>query len=205
MEGARALAHEMVAQKIGLVYGGGTVGLMGEIARTVAAGLGDEGVFGVLPEALAPREVSGALIGQTHIVPDMHSRKAMMAQHADGFIAMPGGFGTLEELLEVVTWQQLGFHTKPIALLNVGGFYDKLLAFFDQAVQEGFVRAHHNNLIVSSDPKELIDKMRAFKAPVSLIASVLNSTGPVGVDVSVSSQQAEEADKKAAAAAAAQQ
>ncbi|EFJ47282.1 hypothetical protein VOLCADRAFT_61608 [Volvox carteri f. nagariensis] len=163
MASAKQLGECFVRENIGLVYGGGTVGLMGEVARTVQGGLGDEGVLGVLPEALAPREVSGTLIGRTHIVADMHTRKAMMAQHADGFIAMPGGFGTLEELMEVLTWQQLGFHTKPVALFNVNGFFDPLLAFFGHAVTEGFVRPHHSNVIVSADPGELIDKMRAFQ------------------------------------------
>ncbi|GLC34364.1 hypothetical protein PLESTB_000737300 [Pleodorina starrii] len=192
MASAKELGEHFVRENIGLVYGGGTVGLMGEIARTVQSGLGDDGVMGVLPEALAPREVSGALIGRTHIVADMHTRKAMMAQHADGFIAMPGGLGTLEELLEVLTWQQLGFHSKPVALLNVNGFFDPLLEFFQHAVKQGFVRAHHNNVIVSTDPQELIEKMRAFEPPVSLVAAALNSTVPVGLDVSVSSRQAEE-------------
>ncbi|GIL91681.1 hypothetical protein Vretifemale_19258 [Volvox reticuliferus] len=198
MASAKQLGEYFVRENIGLVYGGGTVGLMGEIARTVQGGLGDEGVMGVLPEALAPREVSGALIGKTHIVADMHTRKAMMAQHADGFIAMPGGFGTLEEFLEVMTWQQLGFHTKPVALLNVNGFFDPLLTFFQHAVQEGFVRPHYNTVIVSADPGELVQKMRAFKPPVSLVAAALNSTVPVGVDVSVSSIQAEQADSSGA-------
>ncbi|GIL91682.1 hypothetical protein Vretifemale_19258 [Volvox reticuliferus] len=125
-------------------------------------------------------------------------RQAMMAQHADGFIAMPGGFGTLEEFLEVMTWQQLGFHTKPVALLNVNGFFDPLLTFFQHAVQEGFVRPHYNTVIVSADPGELVQKMRAFKPPVSLVAAALNSTVPVGVDVSVSSIQAEQADSSGA-------
>ncbi|KXZ54676.1 hypothetical protein GPECTOR_4g742 [Gonium pectorale] len=191
MAAAKALGEHLVQQKIGLVYGGGTVGLMGEIARTVEAGLGEEGVMGVIPEALTPREVSGALIGKTHIVPDMHSRKALMAQHADGFIAMPGGFGTLEELMEVLTWQQLGFHSKPIGLLNMCGFFDPLLAFFKHAVAEGFVKPQYNTVLVSSDPAELVQMMRDFKPPVSLVASALNSSVPVGVDVSVSSQQAE--------------
>ncbi|GFR50464.1 hypothetical protein Agub_g12686 [Astrephomene gubernaculifera] len=196
MASARALGEQLVRENIGLVYGGGTVGLMGEIARTVQAGLGDDGVLGVIPRALTPREVSGSMIGRTHIVEDMHTRKAMMAQHADGFIGLPGGFGTLEELLEVVTWQQLGFHTKPIGLLNVGGFFDPLLAFVKHAVAEGFIRSQHNTLIVSSDPTDLIARMRAFKPPVSLVASALNSTGPVGLDVSVTSQQAEEGQGK---------
>ncbi|KAG2434666.1 hypothetical protein HXX76_007559 [Chlamydomonas incerta] len=191
MAAAKALGDYLVKEKIGLVYGGGTVGLMGEIARTVQAGLGDEGVLGVIPEALTPREVSGSLIGKTHIVKDMHTRKALMAQHADGFIAMPGGFGTLEELMEVVTWQQLGFHAKPIALLNIRGFYDPLLAFVQHAVEQGFIRPMHNNLIVSSSPEELVAAMRAFTPPVSLVASIMNSTAPVGLDVSLSSQEAD--------------
>ncbi|GIL53386.1 hypothetical protein Vafri_9002 [Volvox africanus] len=198
MNSAKQLGEYFVRENIGLVYGGGTVGLMGEIARTVQGGLGDEGVMGVLPEALAPREVSGTIIGKTHIVADMHTRKAMMAQHADGFIAMPGGFGTLEEFMEVMTWQQLGFHTKPVALFNVNGFFDPLLTFFQHIVQEGFIMAQYNTVIISADPEELVQKMRLFQPPVSIVAAALNSTIPVGVDVSVSSRQAEQADSSAA-------
>ncbi|KAG2492008.1 hypothetical protein HYH03_009738 [Edaphochlamys debaryana] len=202
MAAAKQLGEYLVSERIGLVYGGGTVGLMGEIARTVQAGLGDDGVLGVIPEALTPREVSGSLIGRTTIVKDMHTRKALMAQHADGFIALPGGFGTLEELMEVVTWQQLGFHTKPIALLNLRGFFDPLTAFVDHAVKEGFIRPQNMNLIVSEDPADLVARMRAFTPPVSLVASMLSAKEPVGVDVGMSSAQAEAGDRAAEAEAA---
>ncbi|KAL6761194.1 hypothetical protein V8C86DRAFT_2537526 [Haematococcus lacustris] len=174
---AQALARCMAAQGIGLVYGGGTVGLMGEVAREVlrASGNDDNAVLGFIPAALAPKELSGEMIGKLTIVDDMHTRKAQMAQHADGFIALPGGFGTLEELLEVVTWQQLGFHAKPVAVLNVNGFFDPLLAFFASCVDKGFIRATHNKLLVASDPAELIQMMADFSPPESLIESAKRS------------------------------
>ncbi|GAX81833.1 hypothetical protein CEUSTIGMA_g9261.t1 [Chlamydomonas eustigma] len=181
---AAALGEHMVQQGIGLVYGGGTVGLMGVIGRTVFKGLGDEGVIGIIPESLTPKEVSGEMIGTLQIVEDMHTRKALMAKHADGFIAMPGGFGTMEELMEVLTWQQLGFHSKPVGLLNIAGFYDPLVSFFKHCVDEGFVKAQYNAVIVSSDPAELIQKMREFKAPESIIGRRLREKGPDGIDVS---------------------
>ncbi|KAI8474078.1 MAG: hypothetical protein J3K34DRAFT_451226 [Monoraphidium minutum] len=145
---AVALGKEMVRRDIGLVYGGGTVGLMGAIAHEVAGGLGAPRVLGVIPQSLTPREISSELIGDTRVVGDMHERKAMMARHADAFVAMPGGFGTLEELMEVITWQQLGFHEKPIGLYNIDGFFDPLMQFFTHAVDEGFVaRGNVDNLV----------------------------------------------------------
>eukprot|EP00195_Chlamydomonas_chlamydogama_P011109 CAMPEP_0202893836 /NCGR_PEP_ID=MMETSP1392-20130828/3336_1 /ASSEMBLY_ACC=CAM_ASM_000868 /TAXON_ID=225041 /ORGANISM="Chlamydomonas chlamydogama, Strain SAG 11-48b" /LENGTH=215 /DNA_ID=CAMNT_0049578311 /DNA_START=122 /DNA_END=769 /DNA_ORIENTATION=- len=189
-QAAVALGKELAKENIGLVYGGGTVGLMGTIARTVHDIKGDAGVIGVIPESLTPKELSGSMIGELHVVQDMHQRKAKMAQFADGFIAMPGGFGTFEELLEVTTWQQLGFHEKPVALLNVEGFFDPLLAFFQHSINEGFIKPHHNNLIVSSDPAELIQKMREFKPSVSLLQSLAARESALGVDVSKSSMDA---------------
>jgi len=181
------MGRELVKNNIALVYGGGTVGLMGEIARTVCDGSGPNSVIGVIPGALAPRELSGEMIGQVTVVDDMHQRKALMAKHADGFIGMPGGFGTLEELLEVITWQQLGFHAKPIGLLNINGFYDTLLSFFSQCVEQGFIKPEYNTVLVSSDPAQLIAMMREFKAPVSYLAQAqmrAASQSGVGMDVS---------------------
>ncbi|EIE19309.1 hypothetical protein COCSUDRAFT_25815 [Coccomyxa subellipsoidea C-169] len=171
---ARELGHEMVRRGIGLVYGGGNVGLMGEIAHTVYNGLGEESVIGVIPEALQPREISGETVGEIRIVPDMHTRKAMMSAEADAFIGIPGGFGTLEELMEMVTWQQLGLHTKPVGILNIAGYYDHLLDFFDHAVEEGFVRQPSRDIVIQSrDPRELIEKLETYSPPSSIIRLAL--------------------------------
>uniref|UniRef100_A0A7S0VMW6 Cytokinin riboside 5'-monophosphate phosphoribohydrolase n=1 Tax=Polytomella parva TaxID=51329 RepID=A0A7S0VMW6_9CHLO len=195
VNGAKAMGNALVKENIGLVYGGGNLGLMGEIARTVVSGSGTSAVTGVIPAALAPREISGQLIGEVHTVPDMHSRKALMASHSDAFIAMPGGFGTFEELLEVLTWQQLGFHAKPIGLLNINKFWDPLLAFLDHTVSQEFVQQRHRDaLIVSEDPEELIRKLKAFKPTPSLLEEIRNKNGgvvPVGVDISKTSDEAE--------------
>lgn len=141
------------------------MGLMGELAHAVVDGLGANNVLGVIPDALTAREISSDLIGDVRIVKDMHERKAMMARHADAFIAMPGGFGTFEELLEVVTWQQLGFHSKPIGVLNIEGYYDQLLAFFEHGISEGFISREYNQILVASDPEELLKKVLEWVPP----------------------------------------
>lgn len=132
------LGRLLAARDLGLVYGGGHVGLMGVIADAALAAGGE--VIGVIPEQLRQQEVAHDGLSELHVVTDMHERKALMANLADGFIALPGGLGTLEELSEMLTWQQLGIHTKPIGLLNAGGYYDALLAFLDRAVTDGYVR-----------------------------------------------------------------
>jgi len=158
-EAARALAGCLVEDNIALVYGGGNVGLMGEIADAMLA-LGGE-VTGVIPTQLVEREVGHTGLTRQFIVKDMHERKAMMAQLADGFIAMPGGMGTLEELFEMLTWSQLGIHRKPIGLLNVDGFYDALVSFIGHAHGQGFVRTEHASLLmVESDPAALLRRLR---------------------------------------------
>ena len=145
-------------------YGGGNVGLMGAIAETVGRGLGEEHVIGVIPAALAPREISGTTVGEIRLVEDMHTRKAMMFDLADAFISIPGGFGTLDETVEITTWHQLGFHAKPVGILNTLGYFDHLLAFFDHATAEGFVRPASRAIVVSdSDPAALIDKLMAYE------------------------------------------
>ncbi|CAL5221821.1 g4078 [Coccomyxa viridis] len=164
----------MVKRGIGLVYGGGNVGLMGEIASTVYAGLGEENVIGVIPEALQPREISGQTYGELRVVPDMHTRKAQMSAEADAFIGIPGGFGTLEELLEMVTWQQLGLHTKPVGIYNMAGYFDHLLDFFDHATEEGFIRQASRDIVIQADdPSELISKLEAYTPPPSIIKLAL--------------------------------
>eukprot|EP00200_Dunaliella_tertiolecta_P000341 CAMPEP_0202359480 /NCGR_PEP_ID=MMETSP1126-20121109/12763_1 /ASSEMBLY_ACC=CAM_ASM_000457 /TAXON_ID=3047 /ORGANISM="Dunaliella tertiolecta, Strain CCMP1320" /LENGTH=218 /DNA_ID=CAMNT_0048952915 /DNA_START=196 /DNA_END=852 /DNA_ORIENTATION=+ len=184
-ECARKMGSLLASRGTGLVYGGGTVGLMGETARAVHEG-GAE-VFGCIPKALAPRELSGEMIGHLVVVDDMHQRKAEMARQADGFIGLPGGFGTLEELLEVITWQQLGFHNKPVGLLNVNGYFDQLLQFFNHSVEQGFIRREHNCILVSDDPAALVDMMQQFKAPKSWVAmhsQAAASTTAIGADIS---------------------
>lgn len=158
----KLLAKELVDHKITLVYGGGNVGLMGTIASEVLR-LGGE-VTGVIPELLVQKEVAYNGLTQRFIVKDMHERKAMMAKLADGFIAMPGGLGTLEEVAEIMTWAQIGIHQKPVAFYNVNGFYDKLFAFFHHAIEEGFTKpAQIDQIINKDDPKALIDAMLAYQ------------------------------------------
>jgi len=156
---ARDLARALVEHNIGLVYGGGKVGLMGVIADEVLR-LGGE-VTGVIPTALVEREVGHNGLTRQFIVKDMHERKAMMAQLSDGFIAMPGGMGTLEELFEMLTWSQLGIHSKPVGLLNVDGFYDHLVQFIGHASEQGFIRPQHAALMmVEASPPALVARLR---------------------------------------------
>ena len=158
---AKQLAVTLVNQDIALVYGGGNVGLMGVIADEVLA-LGGK-VTGVIPQALVDKEVGHTRLTQLHIVDNMHQRKAIMAELSDGFIAMPGGIGTLEELFEVMTWAQLGFHQKPIGLLNVSGFYDGLLHFLEHTRQQGFLRASHLDILLSSpEPNDLLQQLKTY-------------------------------------------
>ena len=154
----------LASRGIGLVYGGGNVGLMGVIADAVMAHGGN--VIGVIPQPLADREIAHPNITELHVVDSMHTRKAMMAELADGFIAMPGGVGTFEEFFEVVTWTQLGLHRKPCGLLNVSGFYSPLAAFIDQAVSEGFIKpVHRAAIVVDDDPERLLNTLLSIKLP----------------------------------------
>ncbi|KAG5253043.1 cytokinin riboside 5'-monophosphate phosphoribohydrolase LOG [Salix suchowensis] len=147
-EAAVELAKELVDRRIDLVYGGGSLGLMGLVSQAVHDG--GRHVLGVIPRSLMPREVTGEPVGEVRAVSDMHQRKAEMARQADAFIALPGGYGTLEELLEVITWAQLNIHHKPVGLLNVDGFYNSLLSFIDKAVDEGFISPTARRIIVSA-------------------------------------------------------
>jgi uncharacterized protein (TIGR00730 family) len=155
----------LLAQRgIGLVYGGGTVGLMGIIADAATAAGGE--VVGVIPQALRAREHDHRGIAELHVVETMHERKALMAELADGFVALPGGIGTFEELFEVWTWAQLGYHSKPCGLLNVAGFFDKMSGFIDHVVEEGFLRQEHRGmLIVAEEPETMIDRLAGYVAP----------------------------------------
>lgn len=160
-DAARLLAIEMVTRDIALIYGGGKVGLMGVIADEVLR-LGGTAI-GVIPQALMEKEVGHQQLTQLHVVKDMHERKAMMEQLADGFIAMPGGIGTLEELFEILTWAQLGFHSKPIGVLNVGGFYEGLIAFLQNLVTQGFVKSEQAALLMHEvDAATLLDRLQNF-------------------------------------------
>jgi uncharacterized protein (TIGR00730 family) len=154
-DAARALGNAIGSRGWQLVYGGGQVGLMGEVAdATLAAG---GRVIGVIPESLKKLEVGHLGLTELHVVPNMHVRKQMMAEHADVFIALPGGIGTLEELYEVWTWRQLGYHDKPIGVLNINGFYDLLLAFMQNTVNQGFLSAKQNAVVqIGTDPETLL-------------------------------------------------
>jgi uncharacterized protein (TIGR00730 family) len=161
---AQALGTEMARRRLGLVYGGGNIGLMGLIAASVLKDGGE--VIGVIPQALVDKELALHEVTQLHIVGSMHERKALMADRSDAFIALPGGFGTLDEFCEILTWAQLGLHRKPCGLLNTSGFYDAFLAQIEQAVKQGFIRAEHRDLIhVDSDPVKLLDRLAAAHPP----------------------------------------
>ncbi|KAJ8643391.1 hypothetical protein MRB53_005167 [Persea americana] len=160
-DAALDLGHELVKRKIDLVYGGGSVGLMGLISKTVHDG--GCHVLGVIPRALMPLEISGETVGELKSVSDMHGRKAEMARQADAFIALPGGYGTMEEMLEMITWSQLGIHSKPVGLLNVDGYYNSLLALFDNGVAEGFIKPADRHIVLSATTaEELIVKMEQY-------------------------------------------
>ncbi len=163
VEAAR-LGALMAARRIGLVYGGGNVGLMAAIADAALAARGE--VIGVIPEHLVDKELAHRGVTELRIVHSMHERKRVMADLSDAFIALPGGYGTLEEFSEVLTWSQLGLHAKPCSLLNVAGYYDALLRLFDQAVVEGFVRRESRELVlVDDDPERLLQRLSAWQPP----------------------------------------
>jgi uncharacterized protein (TIGR00730 family) len=145
---ASELGARLAADRIGLVYGGGSIGLMGTLADAALAAGGE--VVGVIPEALAGKEVAHTRLTRLHVVKSMHERKALMAEMGDAFVALPGGFGTLDELFEAITWGQLGIHRKPIGLLDVEGYFAPLLAFVDRAVGDGFIRPPYRELFVVS-------------------------------------------------------
>ncbi|HYE97214.1 MAG TPA: TIGR00730 family Rossman fold protein [Rubricoccaceae bacterium] len=163
-EAAHALGTLLAQEGIGLVYGGGRVGLMGVVADAVLAAGGE--VTGVIPLALVEREVGHAGLTRLHVVHSMHERKALMADLADGFVALPGGMGTLEELAETLTWTQLGIHAKPCGVLDVAGYFRKMAGFLDHAVQEGFLKPEHRALLlVEETPEALLARLRAFEPP----------------------------------------
>lgn len=155
---ARALGTAMANRGFGLVYGGGRVGLMGELAQAMLAAGGE--AIGVIPDALLKREVGHGALTRLEVVDSMHERKARMAELSEAFIAMPGGFGTFEEWFEIITWAQLGIHEKPVALLNVAGYFDPLLEMIERSVNEEFIRPQHRALFsVADTPQGVLDSI----------------------------------------------
>jgi uncharacterized protein (TIGR00730 family) len=158
IEQTRSLGAAMVQHGFGLVFGAGHIGLMGVLADAVRK-LGGE-TIGVIPQSLVDRELADQQLTKLHIVESMHDRKALMAELSDAFVALPGGFGTLDEWFEILTWRQLKFHQKPIGLLNVAGFFDPLLAWIDKAIEEDFVKAKNRDLmIVENDAEKLLERI----------------------------------------------
>ena len=161
---ARSLGRSLVFRHLGLVYGGGDIGLMGILADTVLEEGGE--VIGVIPRALVNREIAHRAVTELRVVRSMHDRKAQMAELADGFVVLPGGLGTLEEFLEILTWAQLGIHHKPVGVLNVSGYYDTLLEFLDQTVVEQFVQDKNRKMVlVEERPEALLDRFERYAPP----------------------------------------
>jgi uncharacterized protein (TIGR00730 family) len=164
VESARSLGKLLSDRGIGVVYGGSNVGLMAALANEVLDNQGD--IVGVIPQMLVKREVAHTELSDLRIVESMHERKAMMAGLCDGFVALPGGIGTLEEFFEVWTWAQLGVHEKPCGLLNIAGYFDGLLSFLDRAVEEKFIRdVHRQMLIVENSPLRLLERFESYEPP----------------------------------------
>jgi uncharacterized protein (TIGR00730 family) len=164
VETARILGWELVTRQIGLVYGGASVGLMGVTADAVLAGGGE--VFGVMPRGLFRNEVAHQRLTDLLLVESMHERKAMMASLSDGFIVLPGGYGTFDEAFEIITWAQIGIHRKPVGFLDVDGYFDPFFALVEHAIREGFIQPGQDALFVrDADPAGLIDRMRRHVPP----------------------------------------
>ncbi len=162
IEAAKSLGKVLVEKNIGLVYGGGKVGLMGVIADEVLAGSGE--VIGVIPQSLVAREVAHQNVTQMHIVNSMHERKALMADLSDGFMALPGGMGTFDEFCEILTWAQLGIHQKPCGILNIENYFTPLLAMFDHAMREGFLRDTHRAMVIeATEPETLLELFAKYQ------------------------------------------
>ena len=161
---ATRLAKELCKRNIGLVYGGAAVGVMGAVANAVLDAGGE--VVGVIPRSFAVKELAHDKLSELHVVASMHERKAMMAELSDGFIALPGGWGTLEEIFEILTWAQLGFHNKPCGLLNIEGYYDTLKGFLENAFEQEFVNPLYRPMLMTDNkPAGLLDKFAVYQAP----------------------------------------
>jgi uncharacterized protein (TIGR00730 family) len=166
VQAATALGEVLAARHLGLVYGGAQVGMMGAVADAVLAGGGE--VIGVIPRTLVEREVAHTGLSDLRVVETMHERKALMESLADGVVALPGGFGTLDELFEILTWAQLGLHTKPVGLINVAGYWEQLMHFIDHVVQERFLRSEQRDaLLIADTAAGLLEQMAAYQ-PVTL-------------------------------------
>ncbi len=164
IEAARALGRVLAERDLGLVYGGASIGMMGAVADEVLRHGGR--VIGVIPESLMQNEVAHSDLTELHVTAGMHERKTLMESHSDAFIALPGGLGTLEELFEILTWAQLGFHNKPCGVLNVAGYFDQLLGFLDQCVATGFIRHGHRNMLqVADSPENLLERFATWQRP----------------------------------------
>jgi uncharacterized protein (TIGR00730 family) len=163
-EAARSLGHELAARGLGLVYGGASLGVMGAVADAALERGGE--AIGIIPYALATKEVSHSGLSDLFVVESMHERKAKMAELSDGFIALPGGWGTIEEIFEMLTWAQLGFHEKPCGLLNVATYFDPLFAFLENAIDQQFVKEEFRPMMMMDDrPASLLDRFAAYRAP----------------------------------------
>ena len=163
-DGTRRLGQEIARRKICLVYGGGSVGLMGELALSTLAAGGD--VIGVIPEPLLNLEIALNNLTELRVVASMHERKAVMEKISDGFIALPGGYGTYEEIFEALTWAQLNIHTKPCGFLNINGYFDLLFKFLDYTAQERFIGSEHRRMvIIDEDPASLLDQFMVYTPP----------------------------------------
>lgn len=169
IEIARAVGRALAERGIGVVYGGGRLGLMGAVADGALEAGGE--VIGVIPQALVRAEVAHTGCTELHVVTDMHARKALFTSLSDGFVTMPGGVGTMDELWEAVSWAQLGYHEKPVGLLNVNGFYDALLAFNRHMIETGFVRPAHAGILIAHDTLDgLLDAMAAYQPHETIFA-----------------------------------
>ncbi|KAM3376279.1 cytokinin riboside 5'-monophosphate phosphoribohydrolase LOG3-like [Capsicum galapagoense] len=172
-DAAIELGEELISRNIDLVYGEGSIGLIGLVSQEINDG--GRHVIGVIPKTLMPRELTGEIVREVTAVADMHQRKAEMARHSDAFITLPGGYGTLEELLEVITWAQLGIHNKTVGLPNVNGCYNSLLSFIDKALEEGFINLNARQVIVSAPTTiELVEKLEEYVSCHERVASKLN-------------------------------
>jgi uncharacterized protein (TIGR00730 family) len=164
MQAAAKLGEVLARRGLGLVFGGGNVGLMGQIAKSAGEAGGE--VIGVIPRGLVKREVALTSLADLRVVENMHERKALMSDLADGFIALPGGFGTLEEMFEILTWGQLGLHKKPCGVLNVAGYFDRMLNFMDHVAGQQFIAPEHRAmLLVEQDPEALLERLETYIPP----------------------------------------